>query len=62
MPSLIALTATLRTQALARVAGRSQSTLIAWTAPLMVLSALKLRPADWVLPLEEIANLLRTLN
>jgi len=26
------------------------------------LSALKLRPADWVLPLDEIAGMLRTLN
>jgi two-component system, chemotaxis family, protein-glutamate methylesterase/glutaminase len=32
------------------------------TAPLMILSALKLRPADAILTLEEIANLLRTLN
>jgi two-component system, chemotaxis family, protein-glutamate methylesterase/glutaminase len=31
-------------------------------APSMALSALKLRSADWVLPLEKIANLLRTLN
>jgi two-component system, chemotaxis family, protein-glutamate methylesterase/glutaminase len=31
-------------------------------APSMVLSALKLRPADWVLPPEEIAAMLRTLN
>jgi two-component system chemotaxis response regulator CheB len=31
-------------------------------APQMVLSALKLRPADWVLPLEEIANMLHTLD
>jgi two-component system chemotaxis response regulator CheB len=31
-------------------------------APHMVLSALKLRPADWVLPLDEIAGMLRTLN
>ncbi len=31
-------------------------------APHMALSALKLRPADWVLPLDEIAVLLRTLN
>lgn len=31
-------------------------------APHMALSALKLRPADWVLPLDEIAGLLRTLN
>ena len=31
-------------------------------APHMVLSALKLRPADWVLPLDEIAEMLRTLN
>jgi two-component system chemotaxis response regulator CheB len=31
-------------------------------ASAMALSALKLRAADWVLPLEEIANLLRTLN
>jgi hypothetical protein len=28
----------------------------------MALSALKLRPADWVMPLEEIARLLRTLD
>jgi two-component system, chemotaxis family, protein-glutamate methylesterase/glutaminase len=32
------------------------------TAPNMALAALKLRPADLVLPLEKIANLLRTLN
>lgn len=31
-------------------------------APNMVLSALKLRPADWVLPLEEIAVMLRALS
>ena len=31
-------------------------------APHMVLSALKLRPADWVLPPDEIAEMLRTLN
>jgi two-component system chemotaxis response regulator CheB len=31
-------------------------------APNMALSALKLRPADWVLPLDEIAKLLRTLD
>jgi two-component system, chemotaxis family, protein-glutamate methylesterase/glutaminase len=31
-------------------------------APAMSLAALKLRPADWVLPLEDIADLLRTLN
>jgi two-component system chemotaxis response regulator CheB len=31
-------------------------------APQMVLSALKLRPADWVLPLDEIANMLHTLD
>jgi two-component system chemotaxis response regulator CheB len=31
-------------------------------APHMAISALRLRPADWVLPLAEIANLLRTLN
>lgn len=31
-------------------------------SPLMALAALKLRPADWVLPLEDIAALLRTLN
>jgi two-component system chemotaxis response regulator CheB len=31
-------------------------------APHMVLSALKLRPADWVLPLDEIAVMLRTLK
>jgi two-component system, chemotaxis family, protein-glutamate methylesterase/glutaminase len=31
-------------------------------APLMALSALKLRPADCVLPLEEIAEMLRTLD
>ena len=31
-------------------------------APHMVLSALKLRPADWVLPLDEIAEMLGTLN
>jgi two-component system chemotaxis response regulator CheB len=31
-------------------------------APHMVLSALKLRPADWVLPLDEIAEMLRTLK
>lgn len=31
-------------------------------APNMALSALKLRPADWVLPLEKIADLLRSLN
>ncbi|HEY2779778.1 MAG TPA: chemotaxis protein CheB [Steroidobacteraceae bacterium] len=31
-------------------------------APHMVLSALKLRPADWVLPLDEIAGMLRTLK
>jgi two-component system, chemotaxis family, protein-glutamate methylesterase/glutaminase len=32
------------------------------SSPYMALSALRLRPADWVLPLEEIAALLRTLN
>jgi two-component system chemotaxis response regulator CheB len=31
-------------------------------APLMAMSALALRPADWVLPLLEIAALLRTLD
>jgi two-component system chemotaxis response regulator CheB len=31
-------------------------------APQMVLSALKLRPADWVLSLDEIASMLRTLH
>jgi two-component system chemotaxis response regulator CheB len=31
-------------------------------APLMALSALKLRPADWVLTLNEIAAMLRTLD
>jgi len=31
-------------------------------APLMALSALKLRPADWVLTLNEIAGMLRTLD
>lgn len=31
-------------------------------APHMALSALKLRPADWVLTLDEIAGLLRTLD
>ncbi len=31
-------------------------------APQMALSALKLRPADCVLPLEEIADMLRTLD
>jgi two-component system, chemotaxis family, protein-glutamate methylesterase/glutaminase len=31
-------------------------------APLMGMSALALRPADWVLPLEQIAAALRTLN
>jgi two-component system chemotaxis response regulator CheB len=31
-------------------------------APTMALSALKLRPADWVLPLEKIADLLRSVN
>jgi two-component system chemotaxis response regulator CheB len=31
-------------------------------APNMALSALKLRPADWVLPLEKIADLLGSLN
>jgi two-component system, chemotaxis family, protein-glutamate methylesterase/glutaminase len=31
-------------------------------SPQMALSALKLRPADWVLPLEEIAALLGTLS
>jgi two-component system chemotaxis response regulator CheB len=31
-------------------------------APQMALSALKLRPADWVLPLEEIATMLHTLD
>jgi two-component system chemotaxis response regulator CheB len=31
-------------------------------SPHMVLAALKLCPADWVLPLEDIAALLRTLN
>jgi len=32
------------------------------TAPSMVLAAMKLRPVDWVLPLEKIADVLRTLN
>lgn len=31
-------------------------------APLMGMSALALRPADWVLPLEQIAEALRSLN
>jgi two-component system chemotaxis response regulator CheB len=31
-------------------------------APLMAMSALALRPADWVLPLEEIAAMLRRLD
>jgi two-component system chemotaxis response regulator CheB len=31
-------------------------------APLMAISALALRPADWVLPPEEIAAMLRTLD